>query len=129
MPDKETTLYTRIGGARAVAEMIDEFYSRVLADPELRPFFENVTVERLTKMQSDFFAAALDGPMQTNDIDLAAIHQGMKITRQHLTRFVNHLIEVLDARDAITSKDAMEIIFRIATYSDQIIGESGGSDG
>lgn len=123
------TLFERIGGETAVSEMVDSFYARVLGDPELRPFFENTTVERLTKMQKEFFAAALEGPIQTSDFDIARIHQGMGITQVHVTRFVNHLIDVLDEKQAIERRDAMSIVFQIATYSDQVVGDAGGADG
>jgi len=129
MSEDQQTLFDRVGGEAGVSEMISQFYAQVLADAELRPFFEDTSVEQLKHMQQDFFGAALDGPMTTGGTDLAKIHQGLGITRHHLTLFVNHLISVLDARQAINRRDAMDIVFRIATYSDQVIGESGGADG
>lgn len=123
------TLFERVGGAEVVGEMVQQFYARVLADPQLRPFFENTSLDKLVHMQQEFFAAALDGPMGTGDPDLAKIHQGMAIGRKHITLFVNHLISVLDERQAINRRDAMDIVFRIATYSDQVMGEAGGADG
>lgn len=129
MSETPSTLYERVGGAPGVAEMINQFYVRVLNDAELRGFFADSSVDQLKRMQQEFFAAALDGPMTTGGTDLHKIHQGRGITREHLTRFVNHLITVLDRQDSISRHDAMDIIFRIATYSDQIIGESGGADG
>jgi len=129
MAEAETTLYKRIGGADAVGDMVDAFYIRVLADSELRPFFDGVELDQLQKMQREFFAAALDGPMRSSDRDLADVHYGMEISRQHITRFVRHLISVLESRELITRKDAMEIIFRIATYADEVCGNAGGTDG
>ena len=112
-----------------VDEVVDSFYSRVLRDEQLRAFFENASVERLKAMQKEFFAAALDGPMLTSDIDLARIHHGMGITRDHLTRFVDHLIAVLAEHSQVEARDAMSIVYRIATYSEQIIEDAGASDG
>lgn len=129
MSNSSDSLFDRVGGADAVAAMVDEFYARVLADPELRPFFGNASVERLKKMQKEFFAAAMDGPMTTGDADLAKIHQGLGITRRQVTQFVDHLISVLDERHTISRRDAMDVVYRIATFSDQVIGESGGADG
>ena len=110
-------------------QLIDDFYSRVLGDAELRPFFEDTSVATLTRMQKEFFSAALDGPAITSDIDLARIHQGMGIRRHHLTRFVDHLITVLDRQGQISSADAMSIVYRIATYSDQIVEDSNEASG
>jgi hemoglobin len=129
MSNDPDTLFERVGGAQGVDDMIQQFYARVMADSRLRPFFENTSLDKLVRMQKEFFAAALDGPMGMCDPDLAKIHQGMGIGREHVTVFVNHLISVLDERHSISRRDAMDIVFRIATYSDQVIGESGGADG
>lgn len=129
MSDNTESLFDRIGGQDTVNQLVDHFYSRVLADAELRPFFDGTSVEKLTHMQKEFFAAALDGPMTVTDPDLAGIHEGLGITRRHVTSFVNHLIAVLDEIHAISRRDAMDIVYRIATYSDEVIGDSGGADG
>lgn len=123
------TLYERIGGEAAVAEMLDAFYARVLNDSDLRPFFAETSVEHLKKMQREFFAAALDGPVTSTDRDIATVHQGRGIQRSHVTRFAHHLIETLKERESVDSGDAMQIIFRIATYSDHVIDAPGGEDG
>ena len=129
MTESHVTLFDRIGGSEVVAEMVDAFYVRVLADHELRPFFDGVSLERLSRMQKEFFAAALDGPMTSSDQDLSRSHQDLGISREHVTRFVRHLIGVLESRDAITRSDAMEIIFRIATFAYDVVGDTGGIDG
>lgn len=123
------TLYDRVGGSAAITEMVDRFYESVLNDATLRPFFEGVGVQRLKLMQAQFFAAALDGPIEYSGAELSQIHQGMGIERAHITAFVGHLIQVLESRDSIQSTDKMDIIFRIATYTDQIIDGSGATDG
>lgn len=122
--EPQDTLFARIGGQAAVAEMIDAFYIRVLADPELRPTFEGASLERLHNMQKEFFATALDGPVSRSDHDLVRAHAGLQITRHQLTLFVRHLIGVLDSRELISRSDAMEIVFRIASYTDDIVGDS-----
>jgi hypothetical protein len=35
MPNNHPTLFERIGGKQMIAEVVDDFYDRVLADPEL----------------------------------------------------------------------------------------------
>jgi hemoglobin len=41
MSNNHPTLFERIGGEQKIAEVVDDFYDRVLADPELKPFFRN----------------------------------------------------------------------------------------
>src|SRR5579859_977157 len=63
MSDIEASvLFDRIGGVPGVMRMIDRFYESVLADPALRPFFEDVEMYKLRRMQYEFFSAALGGP-------------------------------------------------------------------
>ena len=129
MSDDSLTLYERIGGASAVKDLIGEFYRRVLADGSLRHFFRETSIDKLTRMQEEFFAVALDGPTGSAQTDLTGTHHGLGITREHFTRFVDHLISVVEERHSIGRRDAMDIIYRVAMYSDEVIGESGGIGG
>ena len=108
---------------------MEKFYSRVLNDPELRIFFQQATIDRLKHMQKLFFNAVLDGPALIEPLNLAHIHQHLGITRSDFGRFVNHLIDVLEAEHMIQRGDATEIVFRIATYTDEITGLDGYEDG
>ncbi len=68
------SLYDDIGGAPVVRAALDTFYPRVLADPELSPFFEGVNIERLKGFQEGFFAMALGGPTNYQGRNLAEAH-------------------------------------------------------
>jgi NTE family protein len=56
------SIYDSIGGAAAVRAAVDDFYDRVLADPELAPFFDGTDMRRLKAHQRSFVAAAIGGP-------------------------------------------------------------------
>ena len=47
MSEKQHTLFARVGGEAAIAELIHDFYDRVLADPELKPFFKHTSIDKL----------------------------------------------------------------------------------
>lgn len=124
MLDKPQTLFARIGGEKTIAQLIDDFYDRVLADPELKPFFNNTSMDKLGRMQREFFSAALDGPITYTGKPLSHVHHGRGITKPHFALYVNHLIDTL--RDhGITDQDAQDIIGRINTYADEITGDVG----
>ena len=122
------TLYEQIGGEPTIDKLITTFYQNVLSDPLLMPFFEHTSIEKLTKMQKAFFAIALGGPEPDLKIQLYEAHQGRGIERQHLTRFVEHLIETL-REIGVEEKAAAKVYERIATYSDEVLGDSSGVDG
>ena len=118
-----TTLYQRIGGEEVIERTVDRFYEHVLSDPLLQPFFANTSMDKLRRMQKEFFSIALDGPETDTEISLTQAHQGRGIEREHLTRFTEHLLTTLQ-EIGLEDSDLSAVIARIATYSDQILGES-----
>lgn len=129
MSEERRTLYDRVGGEEAIAEALYAFYRRVFADPELSPFFEGISHERLERMQREFFAAALDGPIHYSGRPLHEVHAGLGIQLRHLSRFLDHLMATLEERD-VSEADRYDIRSRINTYADEITsdaprGESG----
>jgi hemoglobin len=129
MPEspEEASLYDRVGGDRFVESLVGDFYSRLLGDPELGPFFGDTEMGKLHRMQRAFFAAALGGEIDYQGRSLAHVHHGRGITPHHLKLFITHLHETL-AEVELTEQDRTEIIDRINTYADEIVG-GGGVDG
>ena len=123
----QPTLFDRIGGEYAVKRLVRSFYDRVLKDPELAPFFENASIQRLFNMQYEFFAAALGGPVAYSGLSIHKAHFGRGIEREHLARFVNHLIDTLKDWD-VTDHEINQLISRINTYADDVTGAAVVSD-
>lgn len=124
MPDKQQTLFERVGGEQKIEIFIHEFYDRVLADPELKPFFRNTSMDKLRRMQREFFSAALDGPITYTGRPLSHVHHGRGITRHHFALYVGHLLNTLQKQD-FDEQDVQAIISRISTYVNEITGEMG----
>ncbi len=124
MNDKQQTLFERVGGEQTISDLIHEFYNRVIADPELKPFFFNASMGKLRRMQREFFSAALDGPITYSGRPLSHVHHGRGITKHHFALYVGHLIDTLQSQ-GINDQDTQEIIGRISTYSDEITGDVG----
>ena len=124
MQNHQQTLFERVGGKEAIRGLIDEFYDRVVADPELKPFFTNTSMEKLRRMQFEFFSAALDGPILYTGRPLSHVHHGRGITKHHFTLYVGHLIDTL--RDhGINEQEVNDLVGRIGTYSGEITGDIG----
>jgi truncated hemoglobin YjbI len=116
------TLYDRIGPEN-IERLVVAFYQNVLSDPLLRPFFEETSIEKLQRMQIAFFTIALGGPAPDAAISLYDAHRGRGIERKHLSRFTEHLMKTLHDI-GIEESDAHKVYERIATYSDEVLGES-----
>lgn len=117
------SLYERLGGAATVETLITAFYARVLADPELAPFFKHTPLEKLHAMQRQFFTMATGGPPEYTGRSLAHAHHGRGITKHHFGLFTNHLVEtLLDV--GVTAAETDEVIEKINTYANEITGAS-----
>jgi hemoglobin len=117
------SLFDRIGGDVAVARLVEAFYDRVLADPELAPFFAVTPMEKLVRMQHEYFAAALGGPEAYSGSALRAAHAGRAIGQRHYARFAGHLLDTLDEMLA-DPDDIAEITNRLTIHTDDILGDA-----
>ena len=121
----ELSLYERVGGEEGIAGMVDSFYQKVLADPELAPYFKDVPMDRQLRMQREFFAAATGGPIVYSGRPLSAAHHGLGISRREFQRFAEHMIKTLEER-GVGKPDVLDIIARVNLYADEITSEPGG---
>ena len=124
MTPPDASLYERIGGRDGVAEVIDELYRRILGDSELAPFFAHSDVERVRRMQREFFAIVFgEGDVTHSDLSLAQVHANRGITDYHFNGFVQHLLDILRERDA-SEDDIDEVAHRLSLYRNDIVGEA-----
>ena len=91
-----TSLYEAIGGHAALVAAVDGLFGRLLADPELAPFFPGGVGERHRRYVVTMLAEALGGPHRYRGPDLAASHRGLGITGTQFDRTAAHLTATLD---------------------------------
>ncbi len=120
--NQEKSLYERIGGEEAISGLVDVFYDQVTADPVLSSYFQNVPIDRLRKMQREFFGAATGGPIIYSGRPLRDVHKHMGISRSELQRFTNILIATLQGFN-IDENDIRDIMARVNLYSDEITND------
>ena len=88
-------IYDSIGGAPAVRAAVDDFYTRVLADARLAPFFTGTDLDRLKTHQRASIAAAIGGPDIFAGRDMASAHAGLGIGPGDFDAVVAHLAGTL----------------------------------
>ena len=116
-------LFNEIGGAEVVADIVDDFYDRVIADPSLKKFFEHASMERVKSMQRQFFGIAIGAPLEYSGRSLADVHKGKGIKRDDISLFTDHLMATL-GEIGISESDANRFVSRIAMYVDEVLGET-----
>ncbi len=116
------TLYDRIGGESGLQSLLQSFYARVLSDHDLKPFFEKTSIDKLLRMQQEFFGAALDGPYDSSGMDLCRAHVGRGITSHHFNSFCQHMLETL-RQFGVAEGDILDVVRRISVLKNDITGE------
>jgi hemoglobin len=118
--DDVTSTYEEIGGQDALIAVVDDFYDRVLADPELATFFTGANMPRLKGMQVEFFAAALGGPDEYRGRSMKEVHRGRGVARRHFDLVAGHLTAALTAA-GVPAGTVETIIGTIAPLADDIV--------
>lgn len=113
------SIYETIGGTEALEIVVEDFYSRVLADEELAGFFTGTNMARLKGKQVEFFAAALGGPEPYTGATMSQVHRGRGITMHHFDLVAGHLDDSLVAA-GVPGEVVGQIIAAIAPLASDI---------
>ena len=89
--------YDAIGGGPAVSAVVNDFYMRVLADPQLVPYFEGVDIPRLKRHQVLLVTQVLGGPANYDGRPLAEAHAGLGIEQDDFAAVASHLTAAMNA--------------------------------
>jgi hemoglobin len=114
------SIFDAIGGEDALIAVVDDFYVRVLADPQLATFFAGVNMPKLKGRQVEFFAAALGGPDVYEGGSMKEVHVGRGIGQADFDKVAEHLVASLG--DAGVPGDTIgQIVEAIAPLSGDIV--------
>lgn len=114
------TLYKSIGGEPAVRAAVDDFYRRVVDDPDLAGYFAGADLGRLKAHQRAFLAAAVGGPAAYQGRSMADAHAGLGITGEAFDAVVAHLVATLTRLNVPTAEIA-QIATALAPLRDGIV--------
>ena len=93
-------MYQTVGGAPGINKIVDLFYEKLWADPELQRYFAGIDRERLKHHQRQFLTFALGGdPLAYEGRALADSHSSLKITDAAFTKVQWYLRVTLEELD------------------------------
>lgn len=113
-----TTIYEEIGGEPAVTTVVDRFYDRLLADPDLMRYFAGRDMERLRAHQRALVTVALGGTSeQYHGRMMHPAHAGLSITHDAFDKVLDHLLGALTevGVPAVTSAKVLAILQPLRT--------------
>lgn len=123
MNESASTLYGKFGGHDKVQLIVANMYERILADPELAPFFEKVSMDHLLRMQTEFIGSALDGAVKYTGAELTAVHRGRGISGKHFAKFCNHFADAAESL-GVEKSVVDAALGRLAMYKDKVTGDT-----
>ena len=86
-----SSVFDQIGGAEAVNAAVDIFYRKVLSDPLICDFFDDIDMDRQIGKQKAFLTMAFGGPNHYTGKDMREAHKHMKLTEAHFNAVAGHL--------------------------------------
>ena len=93
-------MYRTVGGAKGINKIVDLFYEKLWADPELQPYFAGIDRERLKHHQRQFLTFALGGGTQAYEgRALGDSHANLKITDEAFSKVQWYLRVTLEELD------------------------------
>jgi hemoglobin len=115
------TMQERLGGAAALASIVETFYALALDDPALAPVFARVDLDALRSHQAHFlgFVLATDDPAIGARMQQA--HTGLEITPRQFAAMAQHLSTAL-VRAGIPAQLVREIAAHVDRLRDDIVG-------
>jgi hemoglobin len=116
----EVNIYEAIGGESALVAVVDDFYGRVLSDPQLAAFFAGANMPKLKGRQVEFFAAALGGPDLYQGASMRQVHAGRGISQADFDKVAFHLAGSL-ADAGVPVELITEIAAAIIPLADDIV--------
>jgi hemoglobin len=92
----QASLYERIGGSAAIGAATELFYRKVLGDPLLAPYFDDIDMDRQIAKQAAFLTMALGGPNTYTGADLRTAHARLPgLGDEHVDAVIGHLAATL----------------------------------
>jgi hemoglobin len=117
-----TSLYEILGGKPALGAVVDEFYERILSDPQTARFFGQTDIERQRKHLTAFLVLALGGPNEYSGRGMEKAHAGLGITKADFGAVAGHLVQTLQAFN-VPQQHINTIVGTVAGLEARIVGK------
>ena len=122
---KEKNLYERLGGAKAVSGIVDEWLRLSLADARISAFFEKTTAQpdrlaRLRRSLGDQVCEITDGPCRYKGGEMGKVHEGMGIAEDHFLAFSENLFKSMQ-KFSVPEREKNELLGRLGALRAEML--------
>lgn len=84
-------VFKQFGEEAGLIKLMDVFMEKLLADPRMRPFFENSDQAKVKKHLIEQFCVILGGPCTYSGRDMKSVHANLAINRANFNALVEDL--------------------------------------
>jgi hemoglobin len=98
MAPKDDQLYKAFGEKAGLVVLMDDFMTRLLADPRTGPHFQPANQQRIKEQLVDQFCALAGGPCVYKGADMKSSHANLEIKKSDFHALVEVLQVSMDAR-------------------------------
>lgn len=114
------TLYERLGGAGAIAAVVDDLLARIMADPVLAARFDGANVPRIRDGLVAILGQAAGGPERYRGRPMKEVHAGMEVTDAEFDALAGDLAAALEARGG-GAREKAEVLAAVGTLRREIV--------
>jgi len=121
----EPSLYRRLGGRDAIANVVGDFVANVVKDDRINQrfkAFQPAQVEQLKTNLADQICEATGGPCGSLGRDMKTVHQGMRITDAEWDATMEALAKALD-KHKVAAKEKSELLALLGPMKPDIVGQ------
>jgi len=127
MDEKAKSLYSRLGGKKAITAVVDEFVNNCAADTRINRFFADTAKDpkRLAKFKTNLvnqICQASGGPCKYGGKNMKDAHKGMGITDADFNALVEDLVKALDKFN-VGATEKNELLGALGPMKGDIVGQ------
>lgn len=124
---KQKSLYSRLGGKKAITLVVDQFVTNVAGDARINKFFADTVkdpkrVEKLKTNLVDQICQATGGPCKYKGKDMVTAHKGMGISDDDFNALVEDLVAALNKFN-VGETEKNELLGALGGMKPQIVGK------
>lgn len=121
------SLYSRLGGKKAITSVVEEFVGNVANDNRINKFFAAAAsdpkrLDHLKQMLVDQICSATGGPCKYKGKDMVAAHKGMGISDADFNALVEDLVAALN-KFSVPQAEQNELLSALGSLKPQIVGQ------
>ena len=113
-------MYDKYGGFETVSKIVHGLYEKIAESDILRPYFENVDMQRLMSHQTKFFSAIMGGPIAYDASQLTEVHRNLHVTDEAFAELAELFTEVLEDFE-VEQQDIDGLLALVASLKPQIV--------